>query len=225
MQIKKSVCAMGVMSGLLLGLAPAAHATTVATPPASYQYDFKTYFDESTILNPFDTASYTVPVATLTVTDIAGGVQLSLKANSTAFPAKTSAGNYIEELWLDGGNGTLKLTSTNTSLVSGSGYKILPVIPKLGYSYNWDIDFKAATFAEGETTTMTILGTGINARSFVNGGLPMITLGNVGSPLANLSGMTYFVASHPTCVPEAGSVAMASLGLAGLGFWSRRKKA
>lgn len=223
MQIKNTIRALGMFAGLMVGLAPVAHSTT--TTPASYQYEFKTYFDESTLLNLFDTATFSVPVATLTVTDITGGVQLTLKANSTAFPAKSSAGNFIEELWLDGGNGTLKLTSTNTSLATGSGYSILPSVPKLGYSYNWDIDFKASTFAEGETTTMTILGTGINARTLVAGALPMITLGNVGSPLANLSGMTYFVASHPTAVPEASSVAMAALGLAGLGVWSRRKKA
>lgn len=225
MQIKKSVCAMGVMTGLMVGLAPVVHATTVVAAPVSYQYEFKTYFDESTILNPFDKANYSVPVATLTVMDIAGGVQLSLKANSTAFPAKTSVGNFIEELWFDGGSATLKLTSNNTSLVSGSGYRVFPTSPKLGYSYNWDVDFKSATFAEGETTTMTLMGAGMNVRSLVGNTLPMIALGNVGSPLGNLSSMTYFVASHPTCVPEAGSVAMASLGLVGLGFWSRRKKA
>jgi MYXO-CTERM domain-containing protein len=225
MQLHRSARDFGLGLSLAIGAVVSAQAGSTPSVPASYTYEFKTYYDESTALNLFDTKSFAASVATLTVTDIAGGVQLTLKANTTAFPAKTSAGNFIEELWFDSGSGKLNLTSSNTSLTSSSGYNWLGTTPKIGHSFDWDLDFKSATFAEGETATLTLLGSGINARALVKGDLPMLLLGNVGHPFGTLSGNAYFVASHPTAVPEASTYAMAALGLAGLGVWSRRKKA
>ena len=81
-------------------------------------------------------------------------------------------------------------------------------------------------FAEGETATLTLLGSGINARALASAGLPMISLGNVGSPWgASLSGTTHFLADCAQPIPEPSTYAMAALGLVGLGVWSRRKKA
>jgi hypothetical protein len=228
MQLHRSVRIFGIGLGLVIGAAGSAKAgSTPSAPaaPASYKYEFKTYYDESTALNLFDTKSFSASVATLTVTDIAGGVQLTLKANNTAFPAKSASGTFIEELWLDAGSGKVNLTSSNTSLTSSSGYNWLGTTPKIGHTFDWDLDFKSATFAEGETATLTLLGSGINARALAKGDLPMLLLGNVGHPLGTLAGHAYFVASHPTAVPEASTYAMVALGLAGLGIWSRRKKA
>jgi hypothetical protein len=225
MTFKPHVRALGLALGLTASAFTSSAYATTSTSPTSFTYEFKTYFDESTWLSLTDTNTFSASVATLTIADITGGVQITLKANSTSFPAKTTAGTFIEDLWLDGPNGTLKLTSTNTSLNAG-GYSILPAIPELGYSYNWDIDFKSATFAEGETATLTLLGSGINARALASAGLPMISLGNVGSPWgASLSGTTHFLADCAQPIPEPSTYAMAALGLAGLGVWSRRKKA
>ncbi len=227
MPIKPHAFAASLVLGLTTAVLPVAVQATTASPtPASFTYEFKTFFDESTLLNVLDTRTLASPVASLTIADITGGVQLTLKANVTNFPAKSTAGTFIEDLWLDGPNGTHKLTSTNTSLNLGSGYNgLFPSVPELGYSYKWDFDFKSSTFAEGETATLTILGSGVNARAFFNAGLPMISLGNVDSHWASLSGTTHFLADCPPAIPEPSTYAMAALGLAGLGIWSRRKKA
>lgn len=225
MRFTPQAFAASLALGLTAAALPlAAHATT-PSKPASYTYEFKTFFDESTSLNLFDTKTLAYSVATLTVADISGGVQLTLKANSTNFPAKSSSGTFIEDFWLDGPSGTHKLTSSNTSLNLGSGYSFLPTIPELGHSYNWDFDFKAGTFAEGEITTLTITGSGVNAKAFFDAGLPMISLGNVASPWASFSGTTHFLADCTPAIPEPSTYGMAALGLAGLAAWSRRKKA
>lgn len=227
MQLPRFVRESGVGLGLAVVAALSAHAGSTQPapqPPASFKYEFNTYYDESTALNLFDTKTFAASVATLTVTDISGGVQLTLKANTTAFPAKTSAGTFIEELWIDSGAGKVNLTSSNTSLNSSSGYNWLGTTPKIGHTFDWDIDFKSATFAEGEVATLTLLGSGINARALVRGDSPLLMLGNVGHPLGTLAGHTYFVASHPTAVPEPAAYGMLALGLAGVALWSRRKK-
>ena len=225
MTFKPRALCVSLALGLTALAASSAASATTSSSPTSFTYEFKTYFDESTWWSVTDTNTFSASVATLTIADISGGVQITLKANVNSIPTKTSAGTFIEDLWLDGPKGTLTLTSTNTSLNPG-GYSLLPTYPELGFGYHWDIDFKSGTFAEGETATLTLLGSGINARALAGAGLPMISLGNVSSPWgASLSGTTHFLADCPAPIPEPSTYAMAALGLAGLGVWSRRTKA
>lgn len=196
---------------------------------ASYTYDFKTFFDTSTTLDLLDTKTLSYSVATLNITDITGGVQLSLSQLANAFPAKTSAGTFIEALWLSGPNGTLASTS-GTALASGSGYSwLLPLIKDAGYTYQWNIDFASSKFAEGTTSTLTIKGTGVTAAAFAKAGtVPMLDLGNVGSPYNGLLGLTpsvHFIGKLQASVPEPSTYALMGLGLVGIAAVARRRAA
>lgn len=217
--LRSAVWALGASSLLM--------ASSVASA-ASYDYAFQTFYDTSTSLNWDDKARFSTPVATLKIEDISGGVKLTLAHLANAFPAK-SGGTFVEALWLDGPNGNLKLTSSNTALTSSAGYSALfPEVQEDGLSYAWDIDFKAKTFAEGETATLTILGKGVTAKSFVEAcDPPMIDLGNVASPYTGILGLNtsvHFVGSVMPAVPEPTGVALAVLGVAGLWGMSRRRK-
>lgn len=205
--------------------ASTANATTTAAPTDTFNYTFQTFFDTSTILNTTDKKTFQVPVATLSIADVTGGVQLTLNHLKTAFPAKTTSGTFIDNLWLDGPNGSIKLKTTNTLLASGTGYNhLFPDYPEAGFGYDWDIDFKTGTFAEGETAILTILGKGVTAKSFTVGTTPMLEISNVGAPYKSLLSASVNFVGTPA-VPEPGTYAMAVLGLVGLGIWSRRKKA
>lgn len=210
------------------GIAALSLAST-ASLAASYTYDFKTFFDTSTTLDLLDTKTLSYSVASLTIADITGGVKLSLTQNVNAFPAK-SGGTFIEALWLAGSkSGTLKATSGQT-LAFGSGYSLLPLIKDAGYTYRWNVDFSSKTFGEGESGTLTILGNGITAQSLATAGtVPMIDLGNVGSPYTGFLGLTssvHFIGSLTTpVVPEPATYALMGLGLAGIALAVRRRAA
>ncbi|TBO29333.1 PEP-CTERM sorting domain-containing protein [Aquabacterium lacunae] len=209
---------MPIVALAMATAAPIASATT-----ETFNYTFQTFFDTSTFLNTTDKKTFAVPVASLSIADVSGGVQLTLNHFKTAFPAKTTSGTFIDNLWLDGPNGSIKLKTTNTLLAAGTGYNILfPDFPEPGYGYDWDIDFKAGTFAEGETAVLTILGKGVTARSFTRGTTPMLDISNVGSPYKTLLSSNVHFLGTPA-VPEPSTYGMLLLGLAGLAAWSRRK--
>ncbi len=217
--LRSAVWALGASSLLM--------ASSIASA-AAYDYTFQSFYDTSTSLDWDDRTQFSAPVATLKIEDISGGVKLTLAHLANAFPAK-SGGSYIEALWLDGPHGTLKLTSTNTALTSSTGYSALfPEIKEDGLSYAWDIDFKAKTFAEGETATLTIKGRGVSAQSFVEAcDPPMVDLGNVAAPYTGFWGINtsvHFVGTLMHPVPEPTGVALAVLGVAGLWGMSRRRK-
>jgi hypothetical protein len=192
----------------------------------SYQYDFKTFFDTSTVLDVLDTKTLGYSVATLTISDIAGGVQLSINQPVNAFPAKTG-GTYIEALWLSGPKGTLKSVS-GASLTSSAGYQTFPLIKDAGYTYNWNVDFATKSLAEGGTSTFTILGSGVTASAFAKAGtVPMIDLANVASPYTGFLGLTssvHFI-GKVAAIPEPSTYALMGFGLVAMAGVARRRKA
>jgi len=213
-------------SALAAGFAALSLAST-ASWAASYTYDFKTFFDTSTVFDLLDTKNFTESVASLTISDISGGIQISLTENKNSFSAKTSAGTFIDALYLSGPKGTLK-SVTGTALTSGAGYSSFGITKDAGYRYNWNIDFASNKFAEGTTSVVTILGSGVTAASFAKAGsVPMIDLSGVGKPYNGLLGLNttvHFIGKLSTAaVPEPTTYALMGLGLVGISLVARRR--
>lgn len=209
-------------SVLAAGLAALSLAST-ASFAASVSYDFKTFYDTSTS-DSLDTKTLGYSVAKLTMTDIAGGVELVLTQNSHLFPSK-SGGNFIDALWLSGPVGSLKLNSKDQYLSLFGGYN-KSGFKSEGYTFNWNIDFGGNSFSEGESAKLTILGTGVSVGKF--GSTVMLDLDNAGKPYATgflgLSDNVHFLGTASQPIPEPGTYAMLGLGLAGLGFIARRRQ-
>ena len=204
-----------------VALAAVALMTVSAAHAATYQYQFQKYYDGST-LTPFDTKVYPSVVAGLTLTDISGGVEISLKFKDTDLPnASSSSKMALDRLWLGGSNkGTAtKLSGDSfTAKYYGSG----TYTPDLD-NRNWLVDYSTA-FNEGETSKLTIKGTGITAASLLTKA-PIIEIDNVGGTFGKWTSKSLRFVGNVAPIPEPSTYALMGLGLVGVVLAARRRAA
>jgi hypothetical protein len=202
-----------------VALAAVALAAASAANAAVFQYQFKTYYDGSTSAST-DTKLFSSVVAGLTISDIAGGAQISLKFKDTSLPDVSSSKKLtLDHLWLAGSNkGTLTKVSGDGGYYSFySSGKTLPEGQKL----NWDIDYSSA-FNEGETSVLQIKGAGITAASLLTKA-PQIEIDNVGGTFGKYTSKSLRFIGTVAPIPEPSTYALMGLGLVGVALAARRK--
>lgn len=200
-------------------------AVTHTAHAAAYTYEFKTFFDTSTPDNLVDTKTLNYSVASLQISDTAGGVVLTLTQNVNPFPALTSAGTFIEALWLNTAAGTAAGQS-GVALTSLSGYVAAGFSQDAGYNYKWNLDFQSNAFAEGQSAVVQLTGAGITADSIVAAKAPiMLDLANVGGVYGSAanSHVHFVVGKAVAAVPEPGTAMLMSLGVFAMVGLKRRR--
>jgi len=199
--------------------------SAVGAQAAAYEYSFTTFFDPTTA-DAFDTRSVFEPVARLLLEDTEGGVRFTLSQPIHSFPAAASAGTFLQTLWLNGPTGQWASTG-GVGLVAGTGRLSTPAVQDAGLTYNWRFEFASGSFAEGNSASWTVTGSGVTAASFIPSfGWPMLTLVDAGAPYnGNPGGALNFIAARPAAVvPEPGTVALMLTGLAALAVGVRRSR-
>jgi hypothetical protein len=182
-------------------------------------YVFTQFFDNSTIFNPTDKKSLdsftnSQTIAKLVLSDISGGVQGTLSFYDTTFPGTKLS---VDELWL---GSSVKGTVAGGGVKSGSFYK--NGFYEDGTKFNYDIQFKTG-LTEGKSTTFTIKGAGLDTGDF-NGKIGLEVTG-AGKPYSGLFGLDPNVHFIGTPIPEPSTYALMGLGLAGVAFVARKRKA
>jgi PEP-CTERM motif len=204
-----------------VALAAVALMTVSAAHAATYQYQFQKYYDGST-LTPFDTKVYPSVVAGLTLTDISGGVEISLKFKDTDLPnASSSSKMALDRLWL-GGSKTGTATKLSGDSFTAKYYGGGTYTPDLD-NRNWLVDYSTA-FNEGETSKLTIKGTGITAASLLTKA-PIIEIDNVGGTFGKWTSKSLRFVGNVAPIPEPSTYALMGLGLVGVVLAARRRAA
>jgi PEP-CTERM motif len=204
-----------------VALAAVALMTVSAAHAATYQYQFQKYYDGST-LTPFDTKVYPSVVAGLTLTDISGGVEISLKFKDTDLPnASSSSKMALDRLWL-GGSKTGTATKLSGDSFTAKYYGSGTYTPDLD-NRNWLVDYSTA-FNEGETSKLTIKGTGITAASLLTKA-PIIEIDNVGGTFGKWTSKSLRFIGNVAPIPEPSTYALMGLGLVGVVLAARRRAA
>jgi hypothetical protein len=225
---------VAVAAGLAV-MAIASSANAAVANKDTYTWDFKTFYDTSTIANPFDTKTLDYSVASLTITNVKNngvitGVEVTLKQNSTQFPAKSTLGGvtYVDGLWLNGDWGTVAAKPGTVAASGGATFLSLPTIFRDGgYIYNGSIAFAGNGIAENATSVFTIKGSGVTAYDFAkSSNVPMIELINVGGAYNTIlsGGKVSFIGALPAAIPEPSTYALMGLGLVGMALASRRAR-
>ncbi len=187
-------------------------ATLLARPALadSYSFDFIEHKDVGPLAHP---------IATLTFTDIAGGVAVTLQNSFAWIPSHASA--FLTELGFVGPNGTLAWTGGEA--ISGSSWSTGYTEAGL-FGLNWTVEWETANkpgrFTETESSSWTILGAGVTAAGF---NVPMhVHLQGLNKDFDKQD--SAWVRGVPvTPVPEPGAMAMLLAGLGLMGVVARRR--
>ncbi len=207
----------------MLAAAAMVAATAASTASAAvFQYQFKTYYDGSTI-NPLDTQVFSSIVAGMTVSDIAGGASVSLHFKDTLLPDASSTQKMaLDKLWMAGPAGTATKLSGDTFTSSRSSFGT-SIPDNIFETRNWSINYTSA-FNETETSSFKITGTGVTAASLLTKA-PVIEVTNVGGTYGKWTGKSVRFIGTVAPIPEPSTYALMGLGLLGVAFAARRKSA
>ncbi len=209
------------LSKLALALATSIAASTASA--AVFQYQFKQYYDGSTI-NPLDTQVFSSVVAGMTVSDISGGASVSLHFKDTLLPAASSTNKLgLDRLWLAGPTGTVAKTSGDSFTSSNYGFLGTGIPDNIFERRSTLIDYNTS-FNEGETSTLTIKGNGVTATSLLSKA-PVIEIDNVGGNLGKWTGKSVRFIGTLAPIPEPSTYALMGLGLFGVVLAARKRQA
>lgn len=171
---------------------------------ATYTYSFDQLLGGGTIDS----------VATLTIQDIAGGVNFTL----TGEFGEWGDMSFLSRIHFNGPNGMVTVGPGN----------VFDMPPTYGahvdgsYTFTWEGIFPVSNapgsdrFLDGDTASWSIMGSGITTASFT--GMAMVHLQGIGP---NGEGSIKVL----TPIPEPSTYALLLAGLAGTGWWVRRRQA